>query len=228
MVQIDVHLFGCQSQVHGGHAPGAFDAQDAPVKLTIFHADWMAIHAHGVHSAGQPGGDAQGGFQRSVLNPPLVGGAARFWRRGGTPPAPAFPRRGKRERGRSNFLAAAGICLRFTPGCRPPRTLSQVLTATQKPEFPVKATRLPGRPFIISATMASVKEITELPAEMTEIFKQASKRFHFNVLGCCHEENEHYALRVVGERPTFGVLSMREIGRASCREECRSRWSPYH
>src|ERR1035438_1416420 len=82
------------------------------------------------------GGDAQGGFQRSVLKPPLVGGAARFWRRGGNPPAPAFPRRGKRERGRSNFLAAAGICLRFTPGCRPPRTLSQVLTATQKPEFP--------------------------------------------------------------------------------------------
>src|ERR1017187_8326525 len=83
------------------------------------------------------GGDAQGGFQRGVLKPPLVGGAARFWRRGGNPPAPAFPRRGKRERGRSNFLAAAGICLRFTPGCRPPRTLSQVLTATQKPEFPL-------------------------------------------------------------------------------------------
>ena len=29
-------------------------------------------------------------------------------RRGGNPPAPAFPRRGKRERGRSDFLAAAG------------------------------------------------------------------------------------------------------------------------
>src|ERR1700693_2725703 len=81
-------------------------------------------------------GDAQGGFQRSVLKPPLVGGAARFWRRGGDPPAPAFPRRGKRNRGRSTFLAAAGICLRVTPGCRLLRTLSQVLTVTQKPEFP--------------------------------------------------------------------------------------------
>ena len=29
-------------------------------------------------------------------------------RRGGNPPAPAFPRRGKRERGRADFLAAAG------------------------------------------------------------------------------------------------------------------------
>ena len=25
-----------------------------------------------------------------------------------------------------------------------------------------------------------------------------------------------------------GILHRTEIGRASCREECRSRWSPYH
>jgi hypothetical protein len=49
MGQIDVDFLGCQLQVHGGHAPGAFDAQDAPVKFTIFHRYWMAIHAVGVH-----------------------------------------------------------------------------------------------------------------------------------------------------------------------------------
>src|SRR3712207_2633737 len=29
------------------------------------------------------------------------------------------------------------------------------------------------------------------------------------------------------DRPCF-VLATEQIGRASCREECRSRWSPYH
>ena len=43
------------------------------------------------------------GWPRSVL------------RRGGNPPAPAFPRRGKRERGRPKFLAAAGY-FRDLPG----------------------------------------------------------------------------------------------------------------
>jgi hypothetical protein len=58
-----------------------------------------------VHLRWRPAGDAQGGGS------PLVGGAASMmrasgfgWRaaclrRGGNPPAPAFPRRGKRERG---------------------------------------------------------------------------------------------------------------------------------
>ena len=43
-----------------------------------------------------------------------MGASAFCWRaacqrRGGNPPAPAFPRRGKRERGRS-FLAAGSSC----------------------------------------------------------------------------------------------------------------------
>lgn len=79
----------------------------------------------------------------------------------------------------------------------------------------VKAKRFPdywvARPFVISATMASAREITELPAEMTQIFKQASKRLHFGVR-CCLEENENYALRTAGDRPASGVLSMRELG----------------
>ena len=37
-------------------------------------------------------------------------------RRGGNPPAPAFPRRGKRERGRSGFLAASSSRLRRADG----------------------------------------------------------------------------------------------------------------
>src|SRR5207249_1738027 len=53
-------------------------------------------------------GDTQGGGLAERFKTPLVGGAARLWRRGGNPPAPAFPRRGKRERGRFKFLAAAG------------------------------------------------------------------------------------------------------------------------
>ena len=46
---------------------------------------------------------------------PAYDACQRFWldaqrarRRGGNPPAPAFPQRGKRERGSSDFLAAAG------------------------------------------------------------------------------------------------------------------------
>src|ERR1700678_3400591 len=65
----------------------------------------------GCTAPGPARGDAQGGVQRSVLKPPLVGGAARFWRRGGNPPAPVCPRRGKRKRGSTKFLAAAGNLL---------------------------------------------------------------------------------------------------------------------
>src|SRR5271157_3742966 len=65
-------------------------------------------------------GPAGGGMHKGGAAP-LVGGAARFWRRGGNPPAPAFPRRGKRERGASKFLAAAGNCLHVMPGWCLPR-----------------------------------------------------------------------------------------------------------
>src|SRR5437762_1274457 len=104
----------------------------------------MNIHAVGVHTA-RP---AEGGCRREVsaerFETPLVGRAACFWRRGGNPPAPAFPRRGKRERGRSNLLAAAGICLRITPEYRQLTPSPQALTATQKPEFPLFKKVSPG------------------------------------------------------------------------------------
>ena len=32
----------------------------------------------------------------------------------------------------------------------------------------------------------------------------------------------------VGQPTVSGVAVRGQIGRASCREECRSRWSPYH
>src|ERR1035441_1307746 len=54
-----------------------------------------------------PGGSTRG-VSAERFETPLVGGAAWFWRRGGNPPAPACPRRGKRERGGFKFLAAAG------------------------------------------------------------------------------------------------------------------------
>src|SRR6266478_4343297 len=56
---------------------------------------------------------AEGGCTRGVsakrFEPPLVGGAARLWRRGGNPPAPAFPRRG--ETGKGGTLPARAYCL---------------------------------------------------------------------------------------------------------------------
>ena len=73
----------------------------------------------------QSGGCARG-VSAERFETPLAGGAAApmrasafCWRAacqrlGGNPPAPAFPRRGKRERGRSDFLAAAGIRARST------------------------------------------------------------------------------------------------------------------
>src|ERR1019366_5453033 len=45
----------------------------------------------------------------------LVGGAARFWRRGGLPPTPAFPG-GKRERGEIPQLISCGAGGRLTKG----------------------------------------------------------------------------------------------------------------
>src|SRR5262249_42185507 len=67
-----------------------------------------------------PSGGCARGVSAERFETPLAGGAAAPMRasavcwhaacqgRGGNPPAPAFPR-GKRERGRSDFLAAAGI-----------------------------------------------------------------------------------------------------------------------
>ena len=90
--------------------------------LPRFHSGNAALRTSPDDPCGarsQAGGCARGG-QRSALKPLLRGeplhrcwpagyaGAQRA-RRGGNPPAPAFPRRGKRERGSFNFLAAAGI-----------------------------------------------------------------------------------------------------------------------
>src|ERR1700692_1577865 len=104
MGQIDVHFFGDQLQVHGSHAPGALDAQDAAVKLTAFHGDWMGYTPYGCIAPAPPGGCTRGGSAER-FETPLVGGAARSWRLGGNPPTPAFPRRGQRGRGRVKFRA---------------------------------------------------------------------------------------------------------------------------
>src|SRR6266568_3013739 len=118
----------------------------------------MNIHAVGVHTARPAEGGCTRGVSAERFETPLVGRAACFWRRGGNPPAPAFPRRGKRERGRSNLLAAAGICLRITPEYRPLTPSPQALTATQKPEFPNifwpsrRSTHVPSKSEVCCAT----------------------------------------------------------------------------
>ena len=43
--------------------------------------------------------------------------------------------------------------------------------------------------------------------------------------GAVHEVNRLVQRR---ERVYDALLRLTEIGRASCREKCRSRWSPYH
>jgi len=40
------------------------------------------------------------------------------------------------------------------------------------------------------------------------------------------EAHPNYGLQTFPMKIFF--LQSKEIGRASCREECRSRWSPYH
>src|SRR6266704_1507682 len=98
----------------------------------------MNIHAVGVHTARPAEGGCTRGVSAERFETPLVGGAARFWRRGGNPPAPAFPRRGKRERGSQNSLlpqAIASALLRQESAST--RLPPQVLTATRKPEFPL-------------------------------------------------------------------------------------------
>ena len=66
MGQVNVHLLGRQLQVHGGHAPGSLDAQNAPVQFAIFHDDWMTIHAVGVHDGRSDGGMHKGGFSGAL------------------------------------------------------------------------------------------------------------------------------------------------------------------
>jgi hypothetical protein len=85
MGQIDVYFLGCQLQVYGGHAPGAFDAQNAPVKLTIFHTNRMAIHAAGVHTR-----------HRLRGTPPAISGTIGNIRGGGGCRPPPFRRLGRR------------------------------------------------------------------------------------------------------------------------------------
>src|SRR5713226_1269555 len=76
-----------------------------------------------------------GGCTRGAAAP-LVGGAARLWRRGGNPPAPAFPPQGETGKGVFKFLAAAGHYSLLTPESAVSAFPPQVLVTTSKPEFP--------------------------------------------------------------------------------------------
>src|ERR1035437_8706481 len=74
-------------------------------------------------------GDAQGGFQRSALKPLLWGEPPAFGGVGGTLPPRLSPGGGNGKGGVSNSLLPQAICCHYASD-------PQVLTATQKPEFP--------------------------------------------------------------------------------------------
>src|SRR5579864_4170611 len=91
---------------------------------------------YGCIAPAPPGGCTRG-VSAERFETPLVGGAARFWRLGGNPPTPAFPREGETGKGAIQIPCCRRlITSAAAPGiCRPTAT-PQVLTATQKPEFP--------------------------------------------------------------------------------------------
>jgi hypothetical protein len=75
----------------------------------------------------------------------------------------------------------------------------------------VSAGRTPNgvmQPFFLAATMEHREEIKELPAEIAEIFKQPSKKFHMNYT-CCEEKNDRYHVRIEAKGHGTGTLSMR-------------------
>src|SRR6266508_2408159 len=95
--------------------------------------------------------DRKGGCTRGVsaerFETPLGGVAARLGGRGGNPPAPAFPRRGKRERGRiklpccrRRFARPQPHNLTLMSRVHSRRVLlhglPEDLMSTRKPEFP--------------------------------------------------------------------------------------------
>ena len=59
-----------------------------------------------------------------------------------------------------------------------------------------------------------------------------AKEYKITSLRLADLEKELSSLKTTREREIAAMIaearSYGEIGRASCREECRSRWSPYH
>jgi hypothetical protein len=64
------------------------------------------------------------------------------------------------------------------------------------------------KPYFLAATMEHREEIKEPPAEITEIFKQPSKKFHINY-PCCLERYGPYEVKIEGKGHGAGTLSMR-------------------
>src|SRR6266446_8529497 len=84
----------------------------------------MNIHAVGVHTARPAEGDAQGGFQRSVLKPLLWGEPPAFGGVGGTLPPRLSPGGGNGKGGdQTSLLPQASACAlrQNTARLRPPR-----------------------------------------------------------------------------------------------------------
>jgi len=63
-------------------------------------------------------------------------------------------------------------------------------------------------PVFFAATPEKTQEIAEPPAEIGEIFKQASKQFH---IGCCEERNDRFAVKVTTRGHNYHTLSIRKL-----------------
>jgi len=83
---------------------------------------------------GQGKGGAQGGFFAERFKNPSCGGSRRL-AAGGNPPAPAFTRRGKRDKGAIQ-IPCAQAQFAYDPSTGLPSWLPQTTQySTQKPEF---------------------------------------------------------------------------------------------
>ena len=88
-----------------GATPPGFPEWESHRLLAICRY-WLAAGTiRGRHSKA---GGCTRGVSAERFEIPLVGGAARLWRRGGNLPAPAFPPEGETGKGETQFLAAAG------------------------------------------------------------------------------------------------------------------------
>ena len=111
------------------------DAENAPVKLTIFHDYWIAIHVFGVHSV-RPTGGMHKGVSAEHFETPFVGEPPAFGGVGGTRPPRLSPGGGNGKGGDQTSLLPQAITRGIRQRGRPAGQAPQALIATQKPEFP--------------------------------------------------------------------------------------------
>jgi hypothetical protein len=78
-----------------------------------------------------------------------------------------------------------------------------------------------AQPFFVASTMTQTEEIDHIPTEITEIFKQSSKRFPFGI-DCCQEQDDRYAVRTTSRGNGYRTLSMRRTASKEWTEIARA------